>query len=174
MKCTSCQFEIDEAAGFAFCPKCGAQISAPQQSPTPAADTPDIAVKAASINTDQKKLLIIEDDLFIRELYQKHLEMAGYTVDTAVDGQEGKEKIFANPYDMILLDIMLPRMNGLDVLKQVKEDSTHKDVPVIILSNLGQDSVVSRGLALGAISYIIKSDITPAEMVKLIQEQIGK
>ncbi|OIP98432.1 hypothetical protein AUK40_01530 [Candidatus Wirthbacteria bacterium CG2_30_54_11] len=126
------------------------------------------------VEDKRKRILIVEDDLFIRELYQKQLEMAGYAVDVAVDGLEGREKVLTNNYSLALLDIMLPRMNGLELLELIKKEPTKKDIPCIILSNLGQDSVVEKGLSLGAINYLVKADITPMEMLNVIQERIGK
>lgn len=186
MNCQTCGFEVPQDADYSFCPKCGSKLDAAepevvvQDVPNPAPGEvllpqmqklrEEIGVAAQST---KKKILIVEDDLFIRELYQKQLTMAGYDVDIAIDGMEGRDKVQANKYDLLLLDIMLPRMNGLDLLKLIKEDEATKDLTVIILSNLGQDSVVEKGLALGAVNYIVKADVTPMEMLKVIEQRIG-
>jgi len=178
--CPNCGFHIPQDASYHFCPKCGIKLSLPAD-PSPPRDEPPIGSFSETLpggNLDQptiikKKILIVEDDLFIRELYQKQLSMAGYEVDTAVDGLEGREKILGSQHNLILLDIMLPKMNGLDLLKNLKDDPTVKETPVIILSNLGQDSVVEKGLSLGADNYLVKADTTPMEMLKLIRERIG-
>ncbi|HNT30329.1 MAG TPA: response regulator [bacterium] len=184
MFCTGCGYQVPEGMEFTFCPKCGKKIIAAADTQTnagapggPTAPLPieklkqELHVEAAKV---PKHILIVEDDLFIRELYKKQLEMAGYRIDEAVDGMEGREKIFAQDYDLVLLDIMLPRMNGLDLLENVKAEPTKKHIPVIILSNLGQDSVVEKGLSLGAENFIVKADITPVEMLHIIEEKIGK
>lgn len=172
MFCPNCGFGVPDSEAYHFCPKCGAHIVVPDELRQPAAPAPS-PVPAAG-ETLPKRILIVEDDLFIRELYQKQLQMAGYDVEVAVDGLEGRDKVLAGRYDLLLLDIMLPKMNGLDLLKNIKENEQKRDLPVIILSNLGQDAVVEKGLSLGAINYIVKADITPIEMLRVIQERIGK
>ncbi len=184
MFCPNCGFPVPTADSYNFCPKCGSKLVVPVNAPTVIEVAAEPAVPTYGIGNStplqevtnrgiQKKILIVEDDLFIRELYQKQLEISGYEVDAAVDGVEGRDKAFGKVFDLILLDIMLPKMNGLDLLKLLKETDKTKAVPVIILSNLGQDSVVEKGLSLGAINYIVKADITPMEMLKVIQEKIG-
>jgi len=175
MFCTNCGFHIPKDTNYRFCPKCGIQLVFPEPVETagsPPANVEVIPEKTVD-DTGKKHILIVEDDLFIRELYQKQLEMAGYAVDTAVDGLEGREKVQSQHPDILLLDIMLPKMNGLDLLKNMKQDPKTADIPVIILSNLGQDTVVDKGLTLGAESYLVKADTTPMEMLHVIQEKIG-
>ncbi|HDS11670.1 MAG TPA: response regulator [Candidatus Wirthbacteria bacterium] len=178
MNCPKCAYLVPEGVEFSFCPKCGNKLEfvapAPPVAPPPVEQVNEsldqMGIKAQS---SPKRILIVEDDLFIRELYQKQLEIAGYEVESAVDGMEAREKIFTNPYDLVLLDIMLPKMNGLDLLKIVKENPNTATLPMIILSNLGQDSIVERGLALGADNFIVKAEITPLEMLAVIKERIG-
>jgi len=182
MFCTGCGYQVPEQQDFKFCPRCGKKIEVAVEAPLPKPAggelLPQMQALADQLNVKtedkRKRILIVEDDLFIRELYQKQLEMAGYNVDVAVDGLEGREKVLTNNYNLALLDIMLPRMNGLELLELIKKEPTKKDIPVIILSNLGQDSVVEKGLSLGAINYLVKADITPMEMLNVIQERIGK
>jgi CheY-like chemotaxis protein len=174
MFCTNCGFHIPKDNSYRFCPKCGIQLVFPETPEPAVTETPKVAPEAeAADDTGKKHILIVEDDLFIRELYQKQLEMAGYAVDTAVDGLEGREKVQSQHPDILLLDIMLPKMNGLDLLKNMKQDPKTQDIPVIILSNLGQDTVVEKGLTLGAESYLVKADTTPMEMLHVIQDKIG-
>lgn len=173
MFCPNCGFSVPPSDTYNFCPKCGAHLIVPNE----IKDAPPAGVVTpAPTDTTgvKKRILIVEDDLFIRELYQKQLQMAGYEVDVAVDGLEGRDKVLSGQYDLMLLDIMLPKMNGLDLLKNIKENDQKRNLPVIILSNLGQDSVVEKGLSLGAINYIVKADITPMEMLRVIQERVGK
>src|SRR4051812_17246832 len=109
----------------------------------------------------KKTILIVEDDLFLRELYELQFEQSGMNVDVAAGGKEGLQRAKGKRYDGILLDIMMPDMNGIDVMKVLKQDQTTKDLPVIFLTNMGQENVVKEGMALGAIGYMIKSSYTP-------------
>lgn len=117
-----------------------------------------------------KKILIIEDDTFLSEMYATKLTQAGYQVEVADEGQKGIEKAKASQPDLILLDIVLPKMDGFEMLKLVKEDNQLKNIPVILLTNLGQKSEVEKGLSLGASAYIIKAHYTPAAVVAKIKE----
>jgi CheY-like chemotaxis protein len=113
-----------------------------------------------------KKILIAEDDFFIRDIYSKAFTVAGYDVEVAEDGAEALEKIKKQPYSMILLDIMMPKMTGIDVLKAVRafENST-KDTPIFIITNLGQQGTIEEAFKMGMDGYIIKSQVTPQQIV---------
>src|SRR5690606_35071538 len=121
-------------------------------------------------DSSQIKILIVEDDLFIRELYERQLSLAGYDVASAADGPEGLTKINQKVPNLLLLDIMLPKMNGLDLLKAIKAQDQTKNVPVILLTNLGQDSVIKEGFNLGADGYLIKSAYTPDQIIEEIKK----
>ena len=118
--------------------------------------------------TDQvqaKKILVIEDDTYLRELYLDILKAEGFTIDTAKDGEEGFTKMHTGGYDLVLLDIMLPKMDGITMLQKIV--ATPPITPnhaVVILSNLGQDSAIAQATALGVRGYIIKSDHTPDQV----------
>lgn len=113
-----------------------------------------------------KKILIAEDDFFIRDIYNKVFSLSGYEVQVAVDGVDALEKIKAQPFDMILLDIMMPRMTGIDVLKNVRAlDTPTKSVPIFIITNLGQQNVIEEAFKLGMDGYILKSQVTPQQIV---------
>jgi CheY-like chemotaxis protein len=116
------------------------------------------------------KILIVEDDLFIRELYERQLAMAGYQVATAADGPQGLAQLTQFQPHLLLLDIMLPQMNGLDLLKTMKAKDETKDIPVILLTNLGQDSVIKEGFSLGADGYLIKSAYTPDQIIEEVKK----
>ena len=120
-----------------------------------------------------KKVLIIEDDKFLRELLGKKLSNVGYTAILAVDGEEGLEKIKKEKPDIILLDLILPGINGFEVLEKHKEDSSISSVPVIILSNLGQSEDIEKGLRLGAKDFLVKAHFTPQEIVNKLQMVLG-
>jgi CheY-like chemotaxis protein len=113
-----------------------------------------------------RKLLIAEDDFFIRDIYSKVFSLSGYDVQVAVDGMDAFEKIKATQYDMILLDIMMPRMTGIDVLKNVRALSTpSKSTPIFIITNLGQQNVIEEAFKLGMDGYILKSQVSPQQIV---------
>ena len=99
----------------------------------------------------KKKVLVVEDEIFIRELYEKVLQGAGYEVTGAQDGQEGLDKVKAGSFDLVLLDIMLPKMTGIDVLKEIKKDPDPKlnKLPVYLLTNLGQESIIKEAFKIG-------------------------
>lgn len=121
-----------------------------------------------------KKILIIEDDFFICELYQRQLQKEQYEVVSASDGAEGLIQATQQKPDLILLDIMLPRLNGLDLLRTIKSKPETKDIPVILLTNLGQDSVIKEGFSLGAEGYLIKSAYTPSQIINEIKSFLDK
>lgn len=118
----------------------------------------------------KKKILLVEDEDFIRDLYKRQIELGGFSVDAAAKGGEGLTFLKNNPYDLVLLDIMLPEVNGLDILREAKKDEKTKNIPVVLLTNLGQDSVKQEAMALGAKEYIIKATYTPDQLVKKIRE----
>ncbi len=118
------------------------------------------------------KILVVEDDKFLREMITRKLDRENYEVIQAVDGEEGEEKIKEERPDLVLLDLILPGIDGFTVLERAKQDPEVKDIPVIILSNLGQKSEVERGLKLGAIDFLIKAHFTPGEIIKKIKETL--
>lgn len=127
--------------------------------------------------TDNKKnvkVLMAEDDKFIARAYNDGLGRAGFSVTIAADGAEAVTKAKADPPDIILLDLIMPEKNGFEALAEIKADSKLKDIPVIILSNLGQESDVKKGRELGAVDYLIKSDFSITEVVKKINEHVEK
>lgn len=114
--------------------------------------------------------MIIEDDKFLRELIARKLEREGYEVAEAVDGEEGFKKVKAEKADLVLLDLILPGIDGFEVLSRMKKDVSVAQTPVIILSNLGQKEDVDRGLKLGAADYLIKAHFTPGEIIEKVQK----
>ena len=118
------------------------------------------------------KILIVEDDKFLRDLLSKKLQDENLTVLPAVDGEEGIKKTGEEMPDLILLDLILPGINGFDVLKKIKEDSKTSEIPVIVLSNLGQKEDVDRALSLGAKDYLIKANFTLEEIFDKIKKYL--
>lgn len=116
-----------------------------------------------------KRILVIEDDKFLRELISQKLSQEGYDVIEAIDGEEGIKKVREENPELVLLDLILPGIDGFEVLGQMRESQPPVNIPVIILSNLGQKEDVERGLKLGAIDYLIKAHFTPGEIVEKIK-----
>ena len=120
---------------------------------------------------EKKKILLVEDDQFTRELYEEVLKDAGFEVNSAVDGLDGLSKIKVGGYDLILLDVMMPKMDGLDVLRSlINEPPAVKNGPVILLTNLTNDPVIDTAYGLNAKGHLVKSDITPGELVEHVKK----
>jgi len=115
------------------------------------------------------KILIIEDDKFLRELIARKLSNENFDIEQAVDGEEGLKKIKATSPDLVLLDLILPGIDGFEVLSKMKQDSSLSSMPVIILSNLGQREDVEKGLKLGAVDYLVKAHFTPNEIITKVK-----
>jgi len=120
----------------------------------------------------KKKVLIVEDDQALLNLYDKKFSNSGYNVIRAEDGQEGLDKAESESPDVILLDIMLPVMNGFEVLKNLKKKKLLDRVPVVILSNYGETKNVTEGLVEGAVEYLIKVEHTPEEVVNIVEDAL--
>lgn len=116
-----------------------------------------------------KRILIVEDDKFLRELMSQKLNKEGYEVIEAVDGEEGVKKVKEELPDLILLDLILPGMDGFEVLGEIKKEESTNKIPVIILSNLGQREDIERGLNMGATDYLIKAHFTPGEIIEKVK-----
>lgn len=112
--------------------------------------------------TEEKiKILLIEDEKEVAELYRLKLSLDGYDVVVAENGEEGLEKAMKIAPEVIFLDIKMPKMDGFEVLKKLRESEKTKDVPVIILSNFDEQELIEKGLTLGANEFLIKSQFTP-------------
>ena len=118
----------------------------------------------------KKKILIIEDDKFLRDLITQKLRKEGFNIVEAVDGEHGLKKVKDEKPDLILLDLILPGIDGFAVLAEVKKDPVLAKIQVIILSNLGQKDDIEKGLKLGAIDYLIKAHFTPGEIIEKIKK----
>lgn len=120
------------------------------------------------------KILIIEDDKFLLKLYSEKLKREGFEVSEAITGNEGLNKTVAQKPNLIILDLILPRKDGFEVLSEIKLNPATKNIPVIILSNLGQESDVKRGLELGAVNYVVKTDFPISQLPQLVKEGLAK
>jgi len=143
------------------------------QLPTPKAESTSASPIAAQPAPDAKgaKLLLVEDDQFLRDLMITKLKREGFDVHVAVDGREGLHMIQTVKPEIVLLDVILPGLDGFNVLQQVRASGDQRvaEVPIVLLSNLGQDSDVQKGKSLGANDYLIKSNLTIDEIIKKIR-----
>jgi len=119
-----------------------------------------------------KKILIIEDDMTIANMYKGSLEKDGYTAIVAPDGEEGLKLAVQELPNLILLDIILPKLDGFGVLEKLKNDAKTKGVPVVMLTNLGQDEDKERGKKMGAADYWVKADFTPMQVNEKVKKYI--
>ncbi|RJO59933.1 response regulator [candidate division WS5 bacterium] len=114
-------------------------------------------------------ILIVEDDGILQEMYSEKFEMEDFEVEKASTGKEGLEKLKKNMPDIILLDILMPDMNGLEMLKEMKKTRDYRDIPVVLLTNLGESKIdmdQELSFALGIKDYLIKTKHTPEDVVK--------
>ncbi len=116
------------------------------------------------------KILIVEDDPLMSRMYQKIFKFEGFEVDFASNGEEGLDKIRTTKPTLVLLDIMMPKMNGLEVLEKIKIDPETKAIPVIMLTNLAGTQDAEAALTKGAVKYIIKSENEPKQVVEMVKE----
>ncbi len=122
----------------------------------------------------KKKILMIEDNIFLRKLYRDKLTREGFTFIEATNGIEGINKSITEKPDLIILDLILPRKNGFDVLDDLRKDSRTKDIPVVVLSNLGQEMDVKEALSRGAQEYLVKTETRLEEVIKKIKKWLPK
>jgi DNA-binding response OmpR family regulator len=121
-----------------------------------------------------KKVLIIEDDPYIADMYAAKFKMEKYEVKLAKNGKKAFEKLQKEKPDIILLDLLMPGMDGYEFLEKFKKEKEFKNIKVIILTNLGQKREVERGLKLGADDYIVKAYFTPEEVVGKIENLLNR
>lgn len=115
------------------------------------------------------KILIVDDDEYIRDLYKEVLEELNYKVDLASDGEQGYTKIISNQYDLVLLDVMMPKIDGIGVLRKVASLTEKLKVgKIVLLTNLEHDPIIQEGISLGAKGYLIKADMTPDVLIQKV------
>ncbi len=121
----------------------------------------------------KKRVLIVEDDQFLREFYQELLESEGMLVEPAAEGESAVNKIHEGGYDLILLDIMLPKKDGLQILKETKTNPPLKpNGPIVVLTNIGQDAIIKNCFEAGAAGYMIKSALNPDQVLQEIHNYL--
>ena len=125
----------------------------------------------AGADPDEVRVLFVEDDASVAQMYR--LELDGYAVDVAGDGITALEKARTSRPDIIFLDIRLPKMDGLSVLEALRDDAATRDIPAVILSNWNEKELVERGIKLGALDHMIKSQTTPARLAQRLRDWLG-
>lgn len=123
--------------------------------------------------TEQIHVLLVEDDTFLANIYKTKFEMEGFKVTAVEDGEAGFTEAKKKNPDIILLDILLPKKDGFTVLEELKKDKAVKDIPVIMLTNLGQKDDVEKGMQLGATDYLIKAHFKPSETVDKVKKALN-
>lgn len=116
-----------------------------------------------------KKILLVDDDVYIRDLYTEVLKDEQYDVSIAADGEEALNMIGQGPFDLILLDVMMPKVDGIQVLNKIKADEKTKNVPVLMLTNFGQEDLIKQAVTLGSTDYLLKYNLTPGEMTAKVK-----
>lgn len=118
---------------------------------------------------DKKRILIVEDDNFVAEVYLAKLSEMGYETVLAQNGEEGLAELKKGKIDLILLDILMPIMNGIEMLEEVKKNEEWKNIPVILLTNIGEKESIQKVREMGVKNYLIKSHFTPAEVIEKVE-----
>lgn len=126
------------------------------------------------MDSAKTKILIVEDDDFLREVYVETLTDEGYVIDSAIDGEEGMQKIIQGGYDLVLLDIIMPKIDGLNLVKKIKSEGLQPDNKrLVFLTNLDKDEEIREALALGD-GYLIKSQLTPGDLLREVKLYLSK
>ena len=120
-----------------------------------------------------KRILLAEDDRFLRRAEEAALKRAGFVVLAAADGEEALRMAIAEKPDLVLLDLIMPKLQGFEVLKALKADPGTATIPVVVLSNLGQDGDVQRALEGGAVAYLVKANLSLDELVSRARETLA-
>jgi len=116
-----------------------------------------------------KKIIFVEDDSMLQKVLTNSLKESGYETKQAFDGKEGLSKIKEERFDLILLDLILPKLDGFELLKRLREDSKNKETPVIVLTNLEEPTDIEKMLELGATTYLVKSDQSLEDIVAKVK-----
>lgn len=130
----------------------------------------------SNFNPKNIKILLIEDDPFLLNMYFTKFEMEGFRVVSADNGESGLKEIFNTKPDIILLDILMPKMSGFEVLENIQkaEEEEIKKIPVILLTNLNQQEDIAKAMKLGAVDYLVKAHFMPSEVVGKIKRALEK
>ena len=124
------------------------------------------------MDAKKKKLLIVEDDKMIGTMYKTKLEQEGFIVLQAEDGSQGLEMAIRDKPDLIMLDVIMPQLDGFTVLQELRSNASTKHTPIIMLTNLGTDEDKAKGQKFGATDYIVKANLTPSQVSELIKKYL--
>jgi len=116
------------------------------------------------MTTEEKRILLVEDDRFLRRACEGSMRQRGFTVLTATDGEEGLRLARAEPPDLILLDMLMPKLSGLEVLRALKAEEGTRVIPVLVLSNSSREGDMQEAMKLGAVGYLVKADLSLQEL----------
>jgi len=126
-------------------------------------------------NKEKKiKVLIVEDDTFLINIYSTKFEGEGYEVIVAENGEVGLKEVSQNKPDIILLDVLMPKLNGFGFLKEIKANKEFNQIPIILLTNLNQSKDIEKGLSMGANDYLVKAHFMPSEIVDKVKNLLNK
>lgn len=135
---------------------------------------PEETPQPAETGKNKGKILMVEDDMFLLKLYSDQFSRAGFDFGVASNGIEGMHKVQQNKPDLILLDLMLPKKNGFEMLEELQKNKDTKDIPVIVITNLGQESDIKEARNLGAKDYLIKTDVRVSDVLEKIKKWLEK
>jgi two-component system alkaline phosphatase synthesis response regulator PhoP len=124
--------------------------------------------------TSRHKILIVEDDSILQNMYKVKFIVEGFEVHTADNGKDALERAHIGKPDIVLLDILMPRLNGLEALAEIRRDPAIKDVPVVMLTNLSNIDKMEQAINLGAAGYLVKSATTPQQVLEFVKDTIAK
>lgn len=131
-------------------------------------------VTQTSQPTKRPTVLLVEDDPLLVKMYNVKFTSEGFQVLTAPDGEAGLKMALNEKVDLIILDIMMPKLSGIDLLERLRQDPRGKNTPVIILTNLSEDEEKKKTLELGVKEYIVKANLTPGQLVEKVREYLGR
>lgn len=120
-----------------------------------------------------KKILLVDDDVYIRDLYTEVLKDENYEVMIAANGEEALIMVAKDQFDLILLDVMMPKMDGIQVLSKVKKEPNYKEVPILMLTNFGQEDLVKQAVTIGSADYLLKYNLTPGELITKVKQVLS-
>lgn len=121
-----------------------------------------------------KKILVVEDDQFLINVYRIKLQKAGFKIIIAIDGAEALEKIKSQNFDLVILDLIIPKIDGFGVLTEIRSQEKYKKMPILVASNLGQMEDLNRAMKLGANDFVVKSDTSLDILIEKIKQLISK
>ncbi len=121
-----------------------------------------------------KKILIIEDEEIMLNLLEKKLKAVGYDIVTAENGQDGLDILRSQPFDLVLSDIIMPKLGGLEVMEKMSQDPVLKNIPIIVISNSGQPVEIDQAKRFGAKDWLVKTEFDPQEVITKVKKLLGE